>query len=118
MNYLIIDKDAIIHHFNIHSHQWENNDNITLKIHLLEKDIDEILPFLLKYSNDLAYSIMNEICQMNNLEEKHLKLLYDKGDTACKVSICLRKNLPKSIVCRCENSLIEEVKYHYLLNKE
>ena len=114
MKVLHIDKTKIICDFKRLSDIWDSSNNITLSLNIRQKDFDFVVRRLItSLPNDLAYSIMSEIAECENLNEELMQLIYDKGDKGCKVAICLNKNLSQELQKYCEQSNDVDIKEHY-----
>ena len=111
---LHIDKTKIIYDFKRLSDIWDSSNNITLSLNIRQQDFDFVVRRLItSLPNDLAYSIMSEIAECENLNEELMQLIYEKGDKGCKVAICLNKNLSQELQNYCEQSNDVDIKEHY-----
>ncbi len=121
MKVLHINKNKIENDFKKLSNIWNSSNNITLRLNIKERDFGLVVQILIKYlPNELAYSIMSEIAEYENLDKELMQLIYDKGDKGCKVAICLNKNLGQELQECCKQSIDIDVKEHYqqrLLNQ-
>ena len=114
MKVLHINKTKIVYDFKRLSNIWNTSNNITLRLNIRQQDFDFVVRYLISYlPNDLAYSIMSEIAECENLDEELMRLIYDKGDKGCKVAICLNKNLSQELQKCCKLSNDIDIKEHY-----
>ncbi|MFP3765054.1 hypothetical protein [Prevotella intermedia] len=114
MKILHINKTKIVYDFKRLSNIWNTSNNITLRLNIRQQDFDFVVRSLIKYlPNDLAYTIMSEIAECENLNEELMQLIYDKGDKGCKVAICLNKNLSQELQKCCKQSNDIDIKEHY-----
>jgi len=114
MKILHINKTKIVYDFKRLSNIWNTSNNITLRLNIRQQDFDFVVRSLIKYlPNDLAYSIMSEIAECENLNEELMQLIYDKGDKGCKVAICLNKNLSQELQKFYKQSNDIDIKEHY-----
>jgi hypothetical protein len=113
MNTLYINKKNILEDFTKLSKIWETSENILLRLDIEQVDAKLVIKYLLgKLPNDLAYSIMSEIAEFENLDDELMRLIYRAGDTSCKVAICLRDDLPQDLNMCCEQSDDINVREH------
>lgn len=95
------------------SKTWEISSNIAIRLDVEQTDVGPIVKELLgKLPNDLAYCIMSEIAEFKHLDDELMRLIYNTGDTGCKVAICLRDDLPQDLKKRCEQSNDINVQQH------
>ena len=86
MKVLHINKTKIVYDFKRLSNIWNTSNNITLCLNIRQQDFDFVVRYLISYlPNDLAYSIMSEIAECENLDEELMRLIYDKGDKDVKL---------------------------------
>ncbi len=110
---LHINKDNVFCDFEKLSKTWETSSNIAIRLDVEQTDVEPIVKELLgKLPNDLAYCIMSEIAEFEHLEAELMRLIYNTGDTGCKVAICLRDDLPQDLKKCCEQSNDINVQQH------
>ena len=98
MRILYVNKRKILHDFEKLSNIWLASETIFLRLDIKPSDIEIIINELLeKLPNDLAYCIMSEIAEYENLDEKLMKLIYKNGDKGCRGAICLRSDLSQEL---------------------
>ena len=98
MRILYVNKRKILRDFEKLSNIWLPSETIFLRLDIKPSDIEIIINELLeKLPNDLAYCIMSEIAEYENLDEKLMKLIYKNGDKGCRAAICLRSDLSQEL---------------------
>lgn len=115
MDILYINKEKILCNFEELSYVWDTSTNISLHLDIQIPDFELIVTELLKKPlNDLAYSILAEIAEKSGLDERLMRLIYEQGDKACKVAICLRNDLPIDLKVKCAHSDDADIREHYV----
>src|SRR6266446_5021274 len=76
--------------------------------------IETMVIFLLgKIPAELAFSVLSYLAEDSPLRGDLLEQIFDRGDTGCKVSVCLRPDLDKRLEEKCRNSPNDDVREHY-----
>lgn len=66
-----------------------------------------------KLPNSFASTLASEIAEMDDkIDEDVLLEIFDKGDTGCRVSVCLRDDLTDRLKERCRFTRDENVRDH------
>lgn len=105
MKKLIITKNDILNHFNKFSLEWESNSEIELITKVNASDTALVVPKLIEeLPKELANYILADLLELPDFPIKYLREIYEKGDKGCKVSICLRQDIPQEITIMCEKS--------------
>lgn len=114
MRTLHINKENVFCDFEKLSKTWETSSNIAIRLDIEQVDVEPIVKELLgKLPNDLAYCIMSEIAEFEHLDAELMWLIYNTGDTGCKVAICLRDDLPQALKKCCEQSNDINIQQHH-----
>ena len=98
--------------------KWNKNRNVSLFLDgkLSEVECKNIALFLFKKPKDaFAKTLLDEILEEDNFPIWLMEKAYKFGDVACKVSICLRRDIPKKLVLKCLSSRIKDVREHAAL---
>jgi len=115
MKKLIINEDIVNNHFLFAEKEWESEPYIALMIDISAENLYLIVINLLSMlPNNLAFAILADLVEREDFPIVLLSEVYDKGDKACKVSICLRDDLPLEVIKRCENTDDPDVGIHYM----
>jgi hypothetical protein len=105
----------VYNHFPSADKKWEMESCISLIIDISGENLYSVVVNLLSMlPNNLAFGVLADLVEREDFPVVLLSEVYDKGDKACKVSICLRDNLPLEIIERCENTDDLDVHEHYM----
>jgi hypothetical protein len=100
---------------------WDENNNVSLVMpeKLSENEIRDLFAFLFSdLPNEFAFSVLSNLAEMKNTPMDLLEALFDRGDTGCNVTICLRSDLSGNLIERCQSSLDPEVREHFSLARK
>jgi hypothetical protein len=118
MKKIIVDKDLIINHFFEANKKWTSEDNMELITKIDEQDLNLVVPKLIDLlPKELANSILSDLLERPSFPIQYINQIYNKGDKGCKMTICLRDDLPIDIANMCENSLDKDIKTHFINRK-
>jgi hypothetical protein len=74
-----------------------------------------LIRFLLsKIPNALAFGALSDLAEWPGAPAELLARIFDAGDTACKVAVCLRDDLTPELMQRCRTSSDPDVLEHFL----
>jgi hypothetical protein len=99
--------------------KWESSDYAVLTIARPESpaEADAMADFLLhRLPHKFAFIVLGELAEDACLSDQVLERIFDEGDESCKVSVCLRLQLPNALRKKCRDSEIASVKEHYVRN--
>jgi hypothetical protein len=100
------------------SKTYDQNRHVSIELPtgFTEAEYRDIFTLLLsQLPNELALLTLANLAELDDVPIDLLEELFDKGDTGCKVTICLRQDLNESLRDKCRNSSDSEVREHYSL---
>lgn len=106
--------------FDVLSKRWSSSANVDLEINRPndKKALETLFRFLLdRLPNALAFAVLSDLAECENVDDALLAELFRKGDTACRVSICLRDELSVELHQLCTASDDPDVIEHFRLKK-
>lgn len=119
MKQLIITENIVNNHFLYAEKQWEEESHIDLSINIVTENLYSIVLILInRLPNKFASLILAELVEREDFPSTLLSEVFDKGDKACRVAICLRDNLPSEIIEKCEIADDIDVYKHYSQKKD
>lgn len=114
MKKIIANKDLIINDFSEDNKKWTSEENIELITKIDKQDLNLIVRKLIDLlPSELANSLLADLLERPNFPVQYIHEIYNKGDKACKITICLRDKLPSDIANMCENALDKDIKIHF-----
>src|SRR5260221_571398 len=95
--------------------QWDRDlAHSALPPSMTPDEVETMVIFLLgKIPAELAFSVLSYLAEDSPLRGDLLEQIFDRGDTGCKVSVCLRPDLDKRLEEKCRNSPNDDVREHY-----
>jgi len=115
MKKLIINENIVNNNFLNAAKEWESEPCIALIIDISAENLYAVLVKLLNIlPNNLAFCILADLVERDDFPVDLLGEVYDKGNKACKVAVCLRDNLPLEIMKLCETTDDLDVREHYM----
>ena len=102
--------------FEATSSKWDRARNAMLVMPraMSPNEMETMVRFLLgKIPRTLAFSLLSDLAEDSPIPNDILEQIFDRGDTGCKVSICLREDLKPSLERKCRDSTDESVREHY-----
>lgn len=114
MKELVINEGAIENHFLSLAEKWDREPYLSLIIDISTERLYSVATKLLNVlPNDLAFAILADLVERDEFPLELLSEVYSKGDKACKMSICLRKNLCTKIAELCASSDDLDILEHF-----
>ena len=99
---------------------WNSSDYATYSIPE-DLSVDEIYGyfavFMSKLPNTFAFTILEEIAELENTPCDLLEQLFETGNTDCMVAICCRSDLSDKILKKCLSSSNTDVLEHVVFQK-
>ncbi len=96
--------------------QWDSatDAEIALPRKMTNSERDALIRFLLsKIPNALAFGALSDLAERPSVPTDLLTRIFDVGDIACKVSVCLRDDLTPELIERCRASSDPNVQEHF-----
>lgn len=97
--------------------QWEQAENAVLAVpsSLSAQQVDAMARYLLtKVPHSVAFYLLADLAEQPQIGAGLLEQVFEQGNKACKVTICLRTDLSESLEDKCRKSQDEDVREHYL----
>jgi len=116
MNITILPKCITKEKFTLLHNQWVESGTAIIK---LPTDFDqnaceEWVDFLIEHRDfEFALDVLADIAEMAVCSDSVLDKIFSTGDKACRVSVCLRKNLPQILAEKCQSCHDPEVREHF-----
>jgi hypothetical protein len=98
------------------SEKWKKARNASIELPELaggEGLIELVIGFV---PDEFAYAVLQELAELDKLSIGSLHRLFDVGNPAIHVSLCLRPDLPKDLLERFLTSTDENVLQHVVFN--
>ena len=119
MKTLLITKNRVLNNFEWLNTIWEASPTIGLSLSIAPEECTIVVHELVKrLPADIAFSILSELAEDENLEESLVRLIFEKGDKGCKMAIAMRKNLPEDIVEQFRHATDSDIKEHFMLKQK
>jgi hypothetical protein len=97
---------------------WKEHRNVRLRFpeHLAPAQVRTMISFLLpRLPSELASVILTELCERPGIPTKLLEAVLEKGDSPCKVAVCLRSDLAPRLKKKClasgDPNVVEHMKF-------
>jgi len=103
------------------SEQWRQANNAELRVSssMSEMQIEKMVVYLLtKIPEQLAFDVLGELAEESPIRNDLLEQIFDRGDTACQVSVCLRPQLSDRLAKKCRESPNPSVREHFLARRD
>ena len=95
---------------------WKNAEGVALTIprSVTPQTAEAMGQYLLqKLPHNVAAGLLSDVAERPGISARLLEEIFDRGDTACKVSVCLRTDLSSNLEQKCNESPIDDVREHW-----
>jgi hypothetical protein len=99
----------------LYSKIWKSKENVAIEFvdKLSEEILRQLIPLLInRLPDDFSLALLCDLAEIDDVPQDLLMFIFENGDTACKVSVCLRGDLNESIMETCKNSNDPNVQAH------
>lgn len=110
----IEDYDAILHW----ETTWDSERNVDLVLprDLNKKEIEHLFEVFFPRSSSLAASVLAELAEMKAAPWSMLEKYFRRNDPSLLIPICLRKDIPKTLLKKCLASSSLDLLEHAIFN--
>lgn len=99
-----------------YSAQWDSEKNIAIEISskLKGAELRRLVDLMItELPNIFFYAVLETLAERQNLPANLQRVIFLRGDTGCKTSICLRDDLDDDLKQKCSECEDDDVREHF-----
>jgi hypothetical protein len=98
------------------SRQWDSTSEVSIALpdKMNDTERNSLIQYLLsKVPHAVAFGALCDLAESPGVPSDLLGRMFEQGDVACKVAVCLRDDLTPDLMERCRTSTDPDVREHF-----